>query len=949
LCVSVDGGGVCSRSKAGQATRGPKTLRSTIEPGTRLRGRGAECERLDRLISDARGGTSGALVVRGEAGVGKTALLDYLLAHAAGCRIARAAGVESEMELPYAGLHQFCGPFLDRLEHLPEPQRDALGTAFGLRIGEPPERFMVGLAVLSLLSDVAEAQPLVCLVDDAQWLDRASTQVLGFVARRLAAESVVILFGVREPAQHPDLAGLPELMIGPLRVADARALLASVIPGKLDESVRDRIVAEARGNPLALVELPRAWTLAAFAGGFGLPDAASVAGRIEESFRRRLTPLPDDGRQLLLVAAAEPVGNPALVWAAAERLGIAAGAAGPAIAAGLLDDGPQLGFRHPLVRSVVYQEASLEDRRLVHAALAEETDPGLDPDRRAWHLAAAAAGPDEAVAAELERSAGRAQARGGVAAAAAFLQRAVGLTRDPARRAERALAAAQASLQAGSFDAAQGLLVKAEAGALNEFQRALIDLMRAQLAFASSRGNEATTLLLAAARRLEPLNLKLARETYLDAFSAALFGARLNEDVGVAEVAATARAAPRPPSEEATSADLLLDGLVALVDGYDKAIASCREALQKLSSDTISPGERLRWLWQGGVIALELWDDENAFSLSQRGVQIARETGTLSELALALSAHIPVLVFCGEISDAVAGVAETQAVEDATGVRSAPYGALILAAWRGEEGKSRELIKVTNNDAGARGEGIGIAVSEYARAVLCNGLGQYEEALAAAVSASEYREAVVENWGLSELVEPASRTGRIDLATDALSRLAAKARATGTAWALGIEARSRALLSRDDIADSLFRDAIGHLNQSRVRSERARTHLLYGEFLRRSNRRVDARRELNTAHEMFSAMGMEGFAERARHELLATGERVRKRGVETRDELTPQEEQIARLAGDGHSNVEIGARLFLSPRTVEWHLRKVFGKLGVSSRKELRQALSAEIQTGIGA
>jgi DNA-binding CsgD family transcriptional regulator len=474
-------------------------------------------------------------------------------------------------------------------------------------------------------------------------------------------------------------------------------------------------------------------------------------------------------------------------------------------------------------------------------------------------------------------------------------------------------------------------------------------LMRAQLAFASSRGNEATTLLLAAARRLEPLNLKLARETYLDAFSAALFGARLNEDVGVAEVAATARAAPRPPSEEATSADLLLDGLVALVDGYDKAIASCREALQKLSSDTISPGERLRWLWQGGVIALELWDDENAFSLSQRGVQIARETGTLSELALALSAHIPVLVFCGEISDAVAGVAETQAVEDATGVRSAPYGALILAAWRGEEGKSRELIKVTNNDAGARGEGIGIAVSEYARAVLCNGLGQYEEALAAAVSASEYREAVVENWGLSELVEPASRTGRIDLATDALSRLAAKARATGTAWALGIEARSRALLSRDDIADSLFRDAIGHLNQSRVRSERARTHLLYGEFLRRSNRRVDARRELNTAHEMFSAMGMEGFAERARHELLATGERVRKRGVETRDELTPQEEQIARLAGDGHSNLEIGARLFLSPRTVEWHLRKVFGKLGVSSRKELRQALSAEIQTGIGA
>jgi DNA-binding CsgD family transcriptional regulator len=889
------------------------------------------------------------MVVRGEAGVGKTALLDYLLIHAAGCRIARAAGVESEMELAFAGLHQLCGPFLDRLEHIPAPQREALGTAFGLRLGEPPDPFMVGLAVLSLLSDVADTQPLVCLVDDAQWLDRASTQVLGFVARRLAAESVVILFGVRDPAQHPDLAGLPELTIGPLRVVDARALLASVIPGRLDVSVRDRIVAEARGNPLALLELPRAWTTAAFAGGFGLPDAASVAGRIEESFRRRLTPLPDDSRRLMLVAAAEPVGDPALVWAAAERLAIPAGAVGPATASGLLNVGPQLGFRHPLVRSVVYREATLEDRQLVHAALAQVTDPTLDPDRRAWHLAAAAAGPDDEVADELERSAGRAQARGGVAAAAAFLQRAVGLTLDPGRRAERALAAAQASLLAGSFGAAHGQLATAEAAELSEFQRALIDLMRAQLAFASSRGNEATPLLLAAARRLEPLNLKLARETYLDAFSAALFGARLNEGVGVAEVAAAARASPRPADDAATSADLLLDGLVALADGYDKAIAPCRDALRKLSSDTISPEERLRWLWHGGVIALELWDDENAFSLSQRGVQIARETGTLSELALALSAHIPVLVFCGELADAVSGVGETQTVEEATGVRSAPYGALILAAWRGQTPKARELIETTNREAGARGEGIGLAVSEYARAVLCNGLGEFEEALAAAVSASEYREAVVENWGLSELVEPASRTGRTDLATDALNRLAAKASATGTAWALGIEARSRALLSPDEIAEDLFREAIQHLSQTRVRAERARTHLLYGEYLRRTNRRVDARRELNTAFELFSAMGMEGFAERARRELLATGVRVRTRSLETRDRLTPQEGQIARLAGDGHSNPEISARLFLSPRTVEWHLHKVFGKLGVSSRKELREALSTETRTAIGA
>ena len=923
-------------------------MRPTSNSESLLRGRNAECEQLDQLISDARGGTSGVLVVRGEAGAGKSALLDYLLTHAAGCRIARAAGVESEMELAFAGLHQLCGPFLDRLEHLPAPQREALATAFGLRLGEPPDRFMVGLAVLSLLSDVAEREPLVCLVDDAQWLDRASTQVLGFVARRLGAESVVILFGVRDPAQHPDLATLPELKVGPLRVADARVLLSSVIPGRLDVSVRDRIVTEARGNPLALLELPRAWTLAAFAGGFGLPDAASVAGRIEESFRRRLTPLPDHSKRFLLVAAAEPVGDPALVWAAAERLSIPSGAAGPASAAGLLDGGPQLGFRHPLVRTVVYRDAAPEDRRRVHAALADVTDPSLDPDRRAWHLAAAAAGPDDEVAAELERSAGRAQARGGVSAAAAFLERAVGLTQDPARRVERALAAAQASLQAGSFDVALGLLTTAETGDLSEFQRALIDLMRAQVAFASSRGNEATPLLLSAAHRLEPLDIKLARETYLDAFSAALFGARLNDGVGLAEVAAAARTAPRPTNDEATSADLLLDGLVALADGYSEAIAPGRAALRKLSSDTVPPGERLRWLWQGGVVALELWDDESAFSLSQHGVQIARERGTLGELALALSSHIPVLVFCGELSAAVSGVAETQVVEEATGVRSAPYGALILAAWRGHARRARELIEMTNRDAGTRGEGIGIAVSEYARAVLCNGLGQYEEALAAAVSASEHREVVVENWGLSELVEPASRTGRVDLAADALGRLAAKASASGSPWALGIEARSRALLSEGDIAERLFRDALKHLTGTRVRAEHARTHLLFGEFLRRANRRVDARRELNTALEMFSTIGAEAFTERARRELLATGERVRKRGVETRDQLTPQEDQIARLAGDGNSNPEISARLFLSPRTVEWHLHKVFGKLGVSSRKELRGALSTESRTAIG-
>jgi DNA-binding CsgD family transcriptional regulator len=878
-------------------------------------------------------------VIRGEPGVGKTALLDYLLEHAGGCRIVRASGVESEMELAFAGLHQLCAPLMDGLAALPAPQRDALATAFGLQVNEPPDRFLVALAVLNLLSHAAEEQPLICLVDDAQWLDRASTQALGFVARRLAAESVVMLFGLREPADHPDLTGLPELSVGPLSARDARALLDSVFPGRADESVRERIVAEARGNPLALRELPQAWTPAAFAGGFGLPDAASVSSRIEESFRRRMSPLPDDSKRLMLVAAAEPVGDAAVVRAAAERLAIPDDSARPAAAAGLLDAAQQLAFRHPLVRSVVYRDAIPEDRRRVHAALAEETDAARDADRRAWHLAAASAGPDEEVATELERSAGRAKARGGAAAAAAFLQRAVALTGDATRRSQRALAAAQASIQVGEFEEALNLLHIAESGEAGEFERALIDLMRAQIAFASSRGNDATPLLLAAARRLETLDGKLARETYVDAFSAALFGARLNQGVGLVEVATAARRAPRPTGDEA-AADLLLTALIALTDGYEGAIDACRDALERLTGNASSREERMRWTWQGCVIALEVWNDDAAGSLSEASVVTARETGTLSELALALSAHSPVLVFGGDLSAAAMAVAETQSVEAATGIRSAPYGALILAAWAGRSRTARDLIDKTMREASSRGEGIGVAVCEYARAVLCNGLGQYDEALAAAREASAYQEAVVENWGLSELFEPAARTGQADLWTKALDRLALKASAAGTPWALGILARSRALLAQDDVAQDLFREAIDHLSRTRVRAELARTKLLYGESLRRLNRRVDARAVLNEAYDMFTAMEMEAFAERARRELLATGEHVRKRSVETREQFTPQEEQIARLAGEGHSNPEISGRLFLSPRTVEWHLHKIFGKLGVTSRKELHEALS---------
>jgi DNA-binding CsgD family transcriptional regulator len=914
-------------------------MASTRSPG--LLDRTSEREMLDRLLADVRGGRSAVLVIRGEAGIGKTALLRYAARQAAGVRVARVASAEAEMELPFAGIHQLCAPMLDRLDALPRPQRDALSVAFGLASGEIPDGFMVGLAVLSLLSATSEERPLLCLVEDAQWLDAASSQVLGFVGRRLLAEAVAIVVAVREPRIERDLDGLPELRLEGLRDKDARALLARAVPGPLDHGVSDRIVTETRGNPLALLELPRRMTAAELAGGFKLPAEADLPGRIEDHYLRRVRELPEATQRLMLLAAADPLGDATLVWRAGRTLEIEVSALAPAEDAELLEIGARVRFRHPLVRSAVYRAASHDNRQRVHEALAEASDPEADADRRAWHRALAASGPDEAVAAELEHSAGRAQARGGVAATAAFLRRAVALTQDPARRRERALAAAQASLQAGAFDETLTLLGTAEDGALDELQRARVDLLRAQLAFASSRGTEATPLLLAAAQRLERLDVALANETYVDAFSAALFGARLNDSVGVPDVAHAARAAPRRSGGQAATADLLLDALVELAADYDAAVPRCRDAVQRLSSEGISAKERLRWLWQGCVVALEVWDDEGAYNLSHRSVEIARETGTLSELALALSARAPILVFCGELSAAASTVAETEWVQDATGISSAPYGALILDAWKGGERETRHLIEATLREAGSRGEGIGVAISEYARAVLCNGLGEYEEALVAASSASEYREVVGENWGLSELFEPAARTGRTDLAADALDRLAKKARASGTDWALGIEARSRALMSEDDRAEAWFGEAIEHLGRTRVRAELARAHLLYGEWLRRENRRVDARVQLRAAHGQFTSMGMQAFAERARGELLATGETVRKRSVEARDDLTSQERHIAELAGDGLSNPEIGARLFLSPRTVEWHLHHVFTKLGIRSRRQLASALAA--------
>ena len=902
-----------------------------------LLGRESECAVIDRLLEGARAGRSGALVVRGEPGVGKTALLGYAIDRASDLQVVRAVGVESEMPLAFAALHQLCAPVLEHLDRLPVPQRDALATTFGLSAGPVPNRFLVGLAVLGLLSEVAEERPLLCVVDDAQWLDHASAQGLAFVARRLLAESVLVVFAAREPGD--ELRGLPELVVEGLPRSDARELLRSALPGPLDEAVRDQLVAETRGNPLALLELPRGLTPAQFAGGFGLPG--SLSGRIERSFVRRLAGLPADTRRLLLLAAAEPAGDPMLVWRAAALLGIGRDAGARAQSAALLEISTTVRFRHPLVRSAIYRAASPEDRHEVHGALAEATDPDLDPDRRAWHRAHATADPDEDVACELERSAGRAQRRGGLAAAAAFLVRAAALTPDQSRRANRELAAAQAMLHAGALDSAQDLLAAAQARGLDEVGRARVDLLLGRIAWAMDHGSQAPPLLLSAARRLEPLDLALARQTYLDAFVAATTADRLATGADAVEVARAVRAAPAPPEPEGP-VDQLLDGLAVFVtDGSAAATPLLKRPLSAFVSDELARETALRWIVLASHTALVLWDHESWQAICARQVDLIRDAGALSMLPYALTARIFAHVSAGELSRATSLVEELGTVAEATRSSSPPQGAIALAASRGQEAETLRLVKTSMPELLKRGEGMGVTMAQWALGVLYNGLGRYEEAVAATAQAlADAQPLGMAGWARIELIEAAARSGNADLAAEALEAFSEGG--SGTDWALGVEARSRALLSRGDAAEDAYREAIERLDRSGATALLARTGLVFGEWLRRERRRREAREQLRDALAILTEMGMDAFAARAERELLATGERVRKRVVETGKDLTPQEAQIARLARDGLSNPEIGARLFISPRTVKYHLHKVFTKLEITSRSELERVLSGE-------
>ena len=901
-----------------------------------LFGRQNECVVLEGLVAGARAGQSQVLVVRGEAGIGKTALLDYLESNAGGCRIARSAGAEAEMELAYAGLHQICGPYLDRLGRLPGPQRVALGTAFGLVDGDAPNRFLVGLAVLDLLADRAEERPLICIIDDAQWLDRVSAQTVAFVARRLVAERIALVVAIREPGDEHDFAGLPELPLGGLGQADGGRLLDSVVKGPMDPRVRERIIAETHGNPLALLELPRAWTTAELADGFERPDA--LAGRIEEGFSRRLSALPEESRRLLVVAAAEPLGDATLLWRAAAVLGLDPNAGDAAEGAGLIEFGARVRFRHPLVRAAAYRFAPAEVRQAAHRALAEATDVDVDPDRRAWHRANATQSPDEEIAAELEQSAARAQSRGGLLAAAALLERAARLSPDPVRRAERELAAAWRKRGGGALDAALALLAAVEAGPADELRTAKVKRLRGQIALDQRRATDAVRALVDAARHLEPLDGGLARETYLEALGAAIFSSTTDDAACAVAVAAQSAA---PIGGQARVIDLILDALATrLGSGHTAAVPSLARALTRVRNIDYRGEDVDRLLGPvgnpfAGYVATELWDFDAGRAVAELLVQRARHTGALVQLQFAANELAVNEMLAGRLGDASALVEEDRMVAEITGNPPVGYAAMLLAALRGTESASR-LITAARDQTSALGEGRIVNFGGYALALLHNGLGRHDIAMRAAREVFDrdvlagYQMMVV-----AELAEAASRTGDTDLVVAALKRMSERASATPTEWALGIEGRIRALLGGDE-ADRSFRESIQHLHRAGLLLEAARGHLLYGEWLRRTGERREAREQLRTAYDSLCSMGAAAFAERARRGLGELGEKGLRQSIESPQGLTVQEAHIVRFVREGLSNAEIGARLFLSPRTVEWHLGKVFTKLGISSRRQLR-------------
>ena len=909
--------------------------------GVGFLGRTRERERLDAMLGQARDGRSAVLVVRGEAGIGKTALLRYAARQASGLRTTEVEGIQAEMELSFAGIHRLCTPILDGIEVLVEPQQHALRVAWGMAPGDAPDRFLVAVAVLNLLSATAEKRPVLCLVDDAQWLDAASVQALGFVARRLVAEPMAMIFSLREPTTTRALDGLPQLSVQGLDEPDARALLSRAAPGPLDDRVRERIIAETQGNPLALIELSQTMSRSERAAGFAPAAGGDLPSQVQDRYLRRISALPTATQRLMLLAAAEPLGDAALLWRAAERLSLEPGALVPATEAGLLDIDDRVRFRHPLVRSAVYRAAWLDERRRVHNALADVSDPELAAERRAWHRALAAAEPDEAVAAELERSAGRAQARGGLAAAAAFLERATALTPRTALQTVRALAAAEVSFEAGDFQSTSRLLATAESGPLDGFQRARAALLRGHAALVSAYASDAPSLLLQAARELETFDVTLARRAYLTAWGAAVSANHLAGAGVLGEICSAVRALPSLPTTPHPF-DLLIEGFALLTtDGHAAATPILQRAAKAVRELTVD--DMLRWGWLAPGASSATWDLEGSLASNELKAQLVRRAGALGELPIHLQSLALDRTWSGDLAGAGVLVAESESVAAATGTAPPPITLLMLRASQGRESEATPLIEEVVQQATEAGQGMAVMVGHWAASRLNNGLGRYE---AAASAARKVIENAIDPWtpvgALPELVEAAARVGETPLAREVLDRLVATTQPAGTDYALGMEARSRALLSGGDAAEPLFHESIERLGRTSVRPELARARLLYGEWLRHDGRRGESREQLRIAEQMFTEMRMEAFAGRTGAELIATGAKPRTRHFEAREELTAQEEQIARLARDGLTNAQIGTQLFLSPRTVEYHLHKVFGKLGIDSRTGLEAALPGQ-------
>lgn len=916
----------------------------------RLRGRADECRALEALVRDIENGRSRVLVLRGEAGIGTSTLLGYVADRMRGWQISDAVGSESEMALAYSGLQRLCAPLLGHLGALPAPQRAALGTAFGLSEGAPPNRFLVGLAALSLLAEAAERGPVAWIVDDGQWLDTASRDALHFIGRRLVGghvarrsvmERVAIVCALRTGPEGEELADLPELRVAALDDASARALLSETLHGPMDTRVFDRIISEARGNPLAILELPRAWNPDDVAGGYGWPDLRRVPTKIERSYARRWEALSQASRLLALLAAAEPMGDPTLLAHAAALMGLDLAAAASAETAGLFRIGARVEFAHPLARSAVYATADTTNRLRAHRALAEVTDAATDPDRRVWHLARATIGPDEGIAAELEHSADRARARGGEAAAAAFLGQAVEHSADPRQRVRRSMAAAAAYVAAGSSESARRFIDIAGDGPAEHVDPVRVGRLHGLLAWTSRNYRDAPALLLSAARRLEDDDPRLARDTYVTAFITAFLAGRLSDDVDAFDVATAANALACRPVAHATSADLLLRACGALCVDVVRGAAAGRTALRNVCDDDGEAADDPRNLFLAVLVALALWDDGSLDELTQRCLVAAREVGALSELEVALNVRAVMLTWFGrgDTPELASAIAEGISIKTASGLTTPPFAEMIHAAWQGEDAAAaRVLIEENLRDGRSRNQGSRISVSHYAAAVLANSLGDYDEAFAAAViAAADPAELPCHSWALPELVEAAVRTGRPAAAVEAADRVVAKATATGNAWARGLAARARALTCDDAAAEAHYRASIDHLEHTDVRAELARSHLLYGEWLRRAGRRRDARAQLRIAYDQFTVMGMVAFAQRTGRELAATGASTHKGAAGAPQELTAQELLIATLAQRGYSNAEIGVQLFLSARTIEWHLGKVFAKLGIASRRQLRQ------------